>query len=372
MSKKSMRRPTGAETPEEVPSPGNQLFEALDEAISAVPPELVHMQGFPIIRPPSGVRKISVPDQFANHPLVVDKCFYTLPPELLKFIGEQVPALTAAKDLWKLETTLADTCEDHTCRVGFRNGQPITYYLLRIAKPLDITMEDAQALSWVGFNDAKLAQIKRNFDKRSTWYNTVARGYAGWLNCNRDFLRERDLALPETLSVVSLRPDSFADASGNGLPANIIDFLIRWRLLGMAGPRLPVPMRPMLSGQFPMSIVPQLMAAGGLFNLPDTFPVPSRDELREMLEDAVRAEKPEHLDEWMKIAAKNNPAKNRITYYARLFELHHYWELLQQRHENSLDRQVAKLRCVLAEYLGISTDSVKSYLRFLRDRKDLS
>lgn len=46
---------------------------------------------------------------------------------------------------------------------------------------------------------------------------------------------------------------------------------------------LPVPMKPMLGGSFPMAVLQQLMDAGGLFNIPDIFPLPSRDELRAMM-----------------------------------------------------------------------------------------
>jgi hypothetical protein len=208
--------------------------------------------------------------------------------------------------------------------------------------------------------------MAEQFQARSAWFNTIARGYAGWLTCDPQFCQERDKALGENLRVVSLIPDAFADASGDALPKHASDFLVRWRLIGMAGPRLPIPMRPMLGGQFPLSIVKQLMAAGEIFNLPDTFPIPSRDELRELLDEAVRSERPDHLGEWMKITGKNNPAKNRIDRFSRVFELHHYWQLLQVRHQPYLRGRLTKLRFVLAQYLGASEDSIRADLGLIR------
>jgi hypothetical protein len=188
------------------------------------------------------------------------------------------------------------------------------------------------------------------------------------LLCSPQFRRERDEILGDDLRVVSLVPDEFIDAAGAALPVQVQDFLVRWRLLGMAGSRLPVPMRPMLGGQFPMSIIGQLMAVGGLFNLPDTFPIPSRDELREILNDAVRSDRPDHLGEWMQITGKQNPAKNKIDRFARLFELQHYWEALLERHRPALKRQTAKLQGAVATFLQTSEDSVRYDIRFLQTR----
>jgi hypothetical protein len=117
-----------------------------------------------------------------------------------------------------------------------------------------------------------------------------------------------------------------------------------------------------------MSIIGQLMDAGGLFNLPDTFPIPSRDELREILESSVRTEKPEHLEEWTQITGKGNPAKNKIERFSRLFELRHYWEVIHERHGSRLYRNLNGLQKVLAEYLKTSIDSIKRDLILLRAR----
>ena len=141
--------------------------------------------------------------------------------------------------------------------------------------------------------------------------------------------------------------------------STVLEFCIRWRLQGMAGPRIPVPMRPMMSGQFPLSIVEQLMRSGGVFNWPDTFPVYARDELRDMLADALRpSDSTEHLQGWQRIIAPDNKAKNQIQAYERRFRFQHFWRLLRERHPGCFHRRLNRIEEVFAEYLGESLDTV--------------
>lgn len=321
-----------------------------------------------LLVPPPGTRNTSVPRDLRQHDLLANNCFYTLPGLLLKAIEKEAKPLVKGNDLWAMETRLTEICGDHTQQVGFVRGQALQFGILKPSRPLVLTEEDAMAHGWTGFNAAKLALMKRSVDKRLKWFSTIARGYAGWLNCNPDFRVERDAALAAGMGVVSITPDMLADASGDNLPAPVRDFLVRWRLNGMAGRRLPTPMRPMLAGQFPLSILSQLMAAGGLFNLPDTYPIPSRDDLRAMLEDAIRSQKPLHLQGWTKITSQGNAAKNQIERFGRLFELQHYWEVLHERHGERLKGQITKLQTALATYLNKSEQSIKGDLRFLRGR----
>jgi hypothetical protein len=136
--------------------------------------------------------------------------------------------------------------------------------------------------------------------------------------------------------------------------AAFLDFFARWRLKGLAAPGLPIPLQPLMAGVLPAYIVRQLDDLGGIFFFPDTFPIPSRDELRWLLEDAIHgSDNPEHLSEWMQIVRASNLAKNKIGMYARVFKLQHYWRILQQRHAKALQRRTGKLKEVLASFLGV-------------------
>lgn len=329
-------------------------------------PEHFRMLGRPPLLPRPGENNTMVLDGFKNHPLIKGKCFYTLPAGLLQSIERHAKQVTLKNDSWPQEKELAAVCDDHSQRVGFRDGQTLLYPSLRPPRPLGLTPELAREFGLGEFSAVEIAQLNRTFDGRLIWMNTIGRGYVGWLNSNSVFRRERDEVFADGPRVVSLTPDFNAEASGEALPQNVQDFLVRWRLLGMAGPRLPIPMRPMLGGSFPTSILRQLMAAGGLFNLPDIYPIPSRDLLRAMLEDAVRTAKPEHLGEWMKITQSNNLTKTSIARLSRVLEVQHYWELLFERHEAGMAGQITRLHDALADFLNTTADNIKKDLQFLR------
>jgi hypothetical protein len=149
--------------------------------------------------------------------------------------------------------------------------------------------------------------------------------------------------------------------------AAFTDFFARWRLTGLAAPGLPVPLQPLMAGVLPANIVRQLEDVGGIFFLPDTFPIPSRDELRWLLEDAIHgSDNPEHLAEWVQIVRASNLAKNKISMYARKFKVQHYWRILQQRHGNSLRRKTGKLEEVLAAFLQVKVGLMHQDLMSLR------
>jgi hypothetical protein len=321
-----------------------------------------------LLTPPPGVRATAAPVNWENHPLIRGTCFYTLPGQLLTLVETHAKSWPLHHEKWLLEKALAEICGDHSTQVGFNDGQPIEYHLLRAAETFQLSAEQLKSMNWEGMNDAKIASVQRAFQPRRKWYHSAARGYAGWLNCNAEFRREREAALGMELRVVKLIPDMAASVSCGTLPERVRSFLIRWRLLGMAGPRLPIPMQPMMSGMFPVSILPQLMDAGGVFNIPDICPLPSREELRDMLEEAIRRDKPGHLVDWQRVIAKDNTAKTEIARYGRLLEVQHYWELFHERHGDHLKRKLSALQSAIATILGASLTSIEGDIRFLRKR----
>ena len=146
-------------------------------------------------------------------------------------------------------------------------------------------------------------------------------------------------------------------------------FFSRWRLQGLAGPYLPVPLQALLAGSLPLSTFPQLMRAGGVFCLPDTLPLPSRDQLRGSIDDALhRGERPEHLEEWLNIARAGNTARNRLVRFGRLFEIQHHLRLLQKRHPSSLRGNIGRIEKSLAIFLDMKTESIHADLIEIRKR----
>lgn len=313
--------------------------------------------------------KLQFPAEFVESAFLHDQVFYILPRKLLDIIAKEAQSLTTNEELWELEIAMSEFCEARGF-VGVSNGHGLTYRFLRASEPLAITVDDVDQLGWKEYlQEESLAQFNQQGSRRLQWSHNVARAYSGWLSSNLQFISERDALPNQELRTVSLMPNWDADASGERLPEPWSSFLVKWRLLGMAGPSLPVPMQPMLGGQFPLTIFSQLMAAGRVINLPDTYPIPSRDELREILEDAIRESKPpEHLQDWIEIVRNDNAAKNQIDRYSRLFEFRHYWEVLYLRLHGSLFRQQERLRRAMAVYFGVSEDTIKRDLQFLRER----
>ena len=113
----------------------------------------------------------------------------------------------------------------------------------------------------------------------------------------------------------------------------------------------------------------QLNCAGGIFFIPDTFPVPSRDQFRRLLEDSLRSDKgPEHLADWTRMVRRSNAAKREIARYARIFELQHYWRVLFQRHRKALDRNEGNVKKAVASFLNVDSQVVHRDLLLIRQR----
>ena len=130
-----------------------------------------------------------------------------------------------------------------------------------------------------------------------------------------------------------------------------------------------------MAGNLPVSILPQLVRAGGVFCIPDTFPVPSRDELRNLLEGALhgRKDNDEHLKEWMKLIAKDNVAKKPILRFGRLFLIQHYYRVLRHRHSRALHRKSKVVNEILMKFLEntslkVSLKTIVSDVQFLQER----
>ena len=212
------------------------------------------------------------------------------------------------------------------------------------------------------------------------------RGYAGWLMMNQQFLDEHDMLLANHVDAVkrwgtptleidagaasdtdSPQSDMSPQGAGKEFFTDCRRFLLRWCLQGLAAPYLPVPLPPLLAGVQP-KVAMQLMEAGGVFFLPITMPVPSRDELRSALDDALHGgDQPEHLEEWLHIIRSENPAKNSMDKFARRFEVQHYWRILHSRHASALKGNLGKVEEVLAEEFGLKRSTISGDIREIRE-----
>ncbi len=331
-----------------------------------------------------GTYDFGLPPQFRDHPLLSAAPYFTLPGKLFQQLLDDVGEKRFDADLLEMEDLLSDMCGDHSSRIGFWRGQPINFLLLR---PKNNLTDDffVQGMSAWGKNSEQARLILAVGQERLDWTVDVRRGYCGWLMTNRAFLDEQrqlfhswaskvaQQGIPRMGTVLRNAPSlPKVELAEGEMPAFIQafeDFFIRWRLEGMPAPWAPQPMGPHLPVADLRPVFGHMRQAGTTFYIPDIYPVPSRDALREIIEEALRACKPPaHLAEWFEIVRSDNTAKNQIPRYARVFELQHYLRALYARHAAALKRTKSAIIRVFSMYLGVSDDTVARDLNFIAAR----
>jgi hypothetical protein len=276
------------------------------------------------------------------------------------------------------------------CYVGFHRGKQIRYDLLA-AKP-KLVDSTAGILEW--FKDDPgwrqitpqgLANRMEIGDERLEWISAGRRGYCGWLLTNKIFLSEHDsllqrhrrqmgeyglptlASMSEAGSKQSVRRRKKVGRATRDYARAVDGFLARWQLAGMAGPYLPGPLGPLIP-VLSEALITQLMRAGGaMLYFPRNFAIPSEDELRPLIEDAIRGHEPEpHLAPWMEIVSNANPNKGEMMrHYGRIFELQHYLRLLRERHSTALKDNIGRLQQAFADYFGCSPDQIRVAMRLI-------
>ncbi|MBA4020179.1 MAG: hypothetical protein C0483_23710 [Pirellula sp.] len=351
------------------------------QELPGVPPGArVVFQGAPILALSPVTNNLTASARLLQHGLVRDRYFFTLPAGLWNEVRRRVGVDTFDAETTALEEELGALCGDHSGAVGLWRGRAVAYALLRrpsLPRP-------SRADLGVNVTQAQLDLRLDRAEERSGGLAVHARGYLGWLSLHPPFLDEHDalleahekvvarwgtadFGLPVPPHAVEAAPAA-EQAAFRAADARFVEFFCRWRLQGLAAPYLPIPLRPLLAGQMPPVVLQRHLQTGGLFVVPDTFPVPSRDEFRGLLDDALHSSPPDHLADWMRIIAAHNTAKQAISRFARLFELQHYWRTLQGRHAPVLRRRTTVLKEALASFLRVDENAIHRDLMEIRKR----
>jgi hypothetical protein len=221
--------------------------------------------------------------------------------------------------------------------------------------------------------------------QRLGWTSDVRRGYAGWLMTNGSFLEEHQKLFQQWADEVakqgiprmgpvlsdgqSFPGAQLAEGHFEQFLHEFEEFFIRWRLEGMPAPFAPQPMGVHLPVVDLRPVLGHMRQGGTTFYIPDIFPVPSRDKLREIMEEALRDQNsPAHLEEWLEIVHSDNVAKNQIPRYGRIFEIQHYVRALYARHAAALDRKKSAVVVAISLFLQVSDDTVERDLAFIAER----
>ncbi len=314
--------------------------------------------------------------------------YYVFPKKVLDLIVEHVGEDRFDPELLRLDRKATEKSERMNSPAGFCFGRPMQYSELGDRPKMSFSDDLIRS---AGMEPAKVNFAIDRIDGFRSSVSRAAKAYCGWLLTNPVFLRQHDCLFRSSWSTVAEWGASLAKFSVTTLAVKEVkeecleseglanptrplfdklpEFFRRWRLDSLAGPYLPVPAKPLLAGDIPMTVLRGKLPVGHIFVLPDTMPIPSRDELRYAVDEALHGGgAPDHLQEWFEIIRRSNASRNQLGRYARLFDLQHYWRLLHFRHKQALHRRLGKLKEAFAEILKTTPRQISGDLSKIKQR----
>jgi hypothetical protein len=151
--------------------------------------------------------------------------------------------------------------------------------------------------------------------------------------------------------------------------ANFAQFFGRWRINGLVAPYLPKVLSISASATPPIPRLHNADANSVFLTIPDIMPVPSRDTLRSIIDDALATKSDRsHLEDWLPLVSIRSRSSRELERYARIFELQHYWISFVSRHRPKTHRCVNKLKIVFAEHFDCNFDVIHGDIARIRKR----
>jgi len=282
--------------------------------------------------------------------------------------------------LISLERKQAALSGDHSSRIGLRGDRAILYPLLAeapgVAEVLEgVTEQDRAEMGWppsFGRNTALLRQA----DNQLRWVHGGARSYSGWLVMNAQFQSDQRQFCSAWREDICQTSDDGVVSGSPEFQSTCAAFLDKWYLERWTGPFLPVPIRLSTANLMGVGQHRAYSPLGASLFIPMICPLPDRQFLREMLEEAMgRLSPPPHLKEWIDLVHSAHPGKNSLARFARLFVLQHYWWVLHSRHASILEGNKERLRSAFAAFLfpGVPSGEIPKKAETVRnDLQDIS
>jgi hypothetical protein len=316
--------------------------------------------------------------------------YYGIPNALWDALAREFVEFGRGSPVLPAERGMAKACGDFSRQVGSLIQQAVKYDLL-VPKPAFPPLIMPEGLrgtpGWEAMTDQRLEMILQTGDKRIEWINRGRRGYCGWLLTNKDFLSEHDhlfrthaaVILRHGTSIGSLpsaaatEPTTVladvqdADESQVAFAKAMKAFCGRWLLSEMAGPYLPSPFGAFAPVASTKQLSSTMLGSGILIYLPYTYAIPTEDELRSLVADALNANATHpHVADWFGVISSGAQNKGiQMQRYGRIFELQHYRRLLQERYPQVMHRSKQKLIQAFAHHFGQSDDTIKNDLRLI-------
>jgi hypothetical protein len=330
-----------------------------------------------------------------SEPTTPDPYHFGLPTRLLAILENEIEKssdihrqLARERD-FSTRLSRRDRWVGQRCYFGADLDQPIDYQFaeaFRSPRAISQTIDGFDPASYLqhapDVDPERLKRAIRVCAKRINALHENSKGYLGWLLTTPAFLDEHDRLLDSHKDHILahgmplLSRHRLTGSASCRMPTDechnecfdaFDQFYVRWRLESLAAPGLPVPQTTDFS-VFPTEPASSPRnEAGRMFFIPDIFPIPSRELLRNMLEDELRPQGalPDHLEEWGRLIAKSNPSKKGIPRFARLFELQHYTRIVRRRMSGV--KQGVLERC-LAKLFAQSDATIHRDMLFLRER----
>lgn len=333
------------------------------------------------------VRSVFVPDELRSHPLVANRTFYTLPQQLWAEFREATRPRIPDSETTALDEALSCFAEANPGCVGYRNGYPIRDDLLRPPALRDGVSAAARTLSQEWMVDGWRADDHPGLsDRRLGSFRTSQQAYLGWLLTNQIFLDEfrtvrQQVAASNPMcepfssnrvwtsrfGLTSPSPQSLTESDQPSLQVRA--FCCRWRLAMITAPMTLQPLGAQVIAPMPASSEGDAPVMGGCIFIPDIAPLPDRDELRAIMENAVRPPRQdEHLAEWLDLVAADTQGRRRFDRYARWFPLQHYLRVIYGRYGEQLEGARDRVAAAVANYLRLTPDQLRDDLRGIRSR----
>ncbi len=332
-----------------------------------------------------------IPPRYQNDKLVKGEVYYGIPRTLVIELIRECKRRAFGSRALAREIAVYKSLRFTPEHVGFdADGEPIYYsHLSPEAAPVGellaeyVRIKQAQSKGRPREDPDELGRIAQDrFD-----YNMQAtRGYLGWLVTNPTFLEERDALFTQWKLEIQKNgiprsgPTMFGPIKHTELIteirkkntksylADFASFYARWRLQHLVTRELPEPLQPKIPILQPLSLLTHLEAGGISYYQPDTVPIPPRDEIRGHLEDLRKSRGGEHLGEWKEVVSTDRGNDHALRRYSRIFVLHFYWKILDQRHPKIFTNRVTKIKSAFGSFLGADVKTVEAIRTQIRQR----
>jgi hypothetical protein len=274
------------------------------------------------------------------------------------------------------EHGLAALCERHHA-VGIFCGLP-TESSISAPPPEPILSEELfRELEW--YKVWTLEQCRRNMEAALGRLDPVREridAYRGWLMVNPRFLQELGVLRARWNDVISelkrippypvssvsdpcsQRPRRSRDVTDEFIE-DFNGFYDRWELRGLATWDLPEPR----GGNFSGVPLPDSVARPATTVTIETSPIlalPANYPLRAIVEEAQRAQMPEHLTEWLEIVERRHANDLRFDRFRNISLIHFYRNIaLASRYSTRFAGHVEAIDRAFGDFLDTGEDSVK-------------